>query len=162
MYGLEEKREEVLNFIHSIPEEETVKKPDSESWSMLEILEHLYLMEKVIIQQINQSIKKGEVKKTSSKPLHKTKNRTYKVQAPESVRPNGRFTSTQEALEGLEHTREATLFLIHNKDRQTLRSHTYPHPAFGDLDLEQWVEFIGWHELRHLDQMKEVKRLVDN
>ncbi len=162
MYGLEEKRQEVLNFTADVSDEEAQIRPDEESWSMLEVLEHLYLMEQLVVYQINQAIKQGDQRTTSDKPLHKTRNRNYKVTAPEAVQPTGEISSIAEAESSLEKTREATLFLVHNKDKETLRNRTFPHPSFGDMNLEQWIEFIGWHELRHLDQLKEIRRNLNN
>lgn len=160
MYGLDEKREQVLEFVDGVSEEEAVKKPSEGRWSILEVLEHLYLMEQLVVYQINRAIKEGDTQQVSKKPIENTTNRDYKVEAPEAVQPKGEFKSLQDAKDGLEKTREQTLFLIHNKDKETLQHRAFPHPAFGDMNLEQWVEFIGWHELRHLDQMKEVKKAL--
>ncbi|RWZ58099.1 DinB family protein [Halobacillus fulvus] len=157
MYGLDEKRQQVLDFVNEISEEDASWKPSEQEWSILEVLEHLFLMEQFIVHQINQAIKQGDTQQANTKPIHRTTNREYKVDAPESVQPKGEFQSLADAKSGLKKTREATLFLIHNKDQETLQNRVFPHPAFGDMNLEQWVEFIGWHELRHLDQMKEVK-----
>lgn len=160
MYGLDEKRNELLTFVDEIPEEEALVKPESGRWSILEVLEHLYLMEQLIVHQITQTLKQGDTQQASEKPIHRSTNRDYKVEAPESVRPKGEFTTLDEAKEGLKKSREATLFLIHNKDVETLRNRVFPHPSFGDMNLEQWIEFIGWHELRHLDQIKEIKAAI--
>ncbi|MEC3882312.1 DinB family protein [Halobacillus sp. HZG1] len=157
MYGLDEKRKELLDFVDQVPEQQASVKPEEDRWSILEVLEHLYLMEQLIVYQINQALKQGDTQQATEKPIHKTTNRDYKVEAPEAVRPKGEFTTLDQAKEGLKKTREATLFLIHNKEQETLQNRVFTHPAFGDMNLEQWVEFIGWHELRHLDQMKEVK-----
>ncbi|MCA0971995.1 DinB family protein [Halobacillus litoralis] len=160
MYGLDEKRNQILDFVNNVSDEEAKKKPAEDRWSILEVLEHLYLMEQLVVYQINRAIKEGDIQETTSKPIHNTTDRGYKVEAPEAVQPNGEFTSIEKAKDGLEKTREATLFLIHNKDEETLKTRAFPHPAFGDMNLEQWIEFIGWHELRHLDQMKEVKQAL--
>ncbi|TGB03861.1 DinB family protein [Halobacillus salinus] len=160
MYGLDEKRKQVLDFVNTISDEEAKKKPAEDRWSILEVLEHLYLMEQLVVYQINRAIKEGDIQQTPEKPIENTTDRGYKVEAPEAVQPKGEFTSIQDAKDGLEKTREATLFLVHNKDKETLENRAFPHPAFGDMNLEQWVEFIGWHELRHLDQMKEVKQAI--
>ncbi|WP_394219392.1 DinB family protein [Halobacillus trueperi] len=157
MYGLDEKRKELLDFVEEVSNQEASVKPEEDRWSILEVLEHLYLMEQLIVYQINQALKQGDTQQATEKPIHKTTNRDYKVEAPEAVRPKGEFKTLEEAKEGLKKTREATLFLIHNKEEETLQNRVFPHPSFGDMHLEQWVEFIGWHELRHLDQMKEVK-----
>ncbi|SIS77247.1 DinB family protein [Salimicrobium salexigens] len=160
MYGLEDKRKLIQDFISQVSEEDAGKKPSDNTWSILEILEHLYLMENFIIEQINDVIKNGTKESASPKPIERTTNRSHKVEAPEAVRPSGAFSSIQEAREALEKTREATMFLTHNKSGNTLQQYSFPHPSFGAMNLEQWVEFIGWHEMRHLEQMKEVQEQI--
>ncbi|MFC7061983.1 DinB family protein [Halobacillus seohaensis] len=156
MYGIEEKRKEVLSFINELSSEKAIQKPTPESWSILEVLEHLYLMEQLIDYQMGQALKEGNTQQASEKPLHKTTDRSYKVDAPKAVQPKGEFQTIDEAKDKLAKGRETTLFLAQNKEEETLRNYAFPHPSFGDLNLKQWVEFIGWHELRHLDQMKEI------
>ncbi|MGP4060744.1 DinB family protein [Halobacillus sp. H74] len=162
MYGLDEKRNQVLDFVNEVPEEQAHLKPGEDQWSILEVLEHLYLMEQLVVYQINQAIKQGDDHQASEKPLHRTTDRDYKVEAPASVRPKGEFMNLDDAKEGLKKTRESTLSLVNNKEQETLKNRAFPHPAFGDLSLEQWIEFIGWHELRHLDQMKEVRAALNH
>ncbi|PXW87084.1 hypothetical protein DFR56_106154 [Pseudogracilibacillus auburnensis] len=36
-----------------------------------------------------------------------------------------------------------------------------PHPGFNMLNLSQWISFIGWHERRHIEQIKEVKEKLE-
>ncbi|MCP3029141.1 DinB family protein [Halobacillus sp. A5] len=158
MYGIEEKREEVLSFIKEVPASQMNQRPTPASWSIIEITEHLFLMEQLISYQIGKAFEEGSPKETSEKPIHKTTNRDYKVDAPEAVQPKGQMKNGQEAIDALAKSREALLFLIHNKDEETLKKYAFPHPAFGDLNIKQWVEFIGWHEIRHLEQMKEVHK----
>ncbi|WP_377348761.1 DinB family protein [Pontibacillus salicampi] len=160
MYGLEEKRKQILQFVDSISDETATRKPAEDRWSVLELLEHLYLMEKLVNNQIMHTLEHGYEKDTEEKPIHLTTNRTSKVDAPERVRPQGQFTSIEQAKDALEHSREETLFLIHNKGVELLQSRAFPHPSFGEMNLEQWIEFIGWHELRHLEQMQEVVEQV--
>jgi hypothetical protein len=31
-----------------------------------------------------------------------------------------------------------------------------PHPALGVLDGYQWLAFVGTHELRHANQIREI------
>lgn len=157
MFGLEDKRKHVRDFIYQVSEEEAAKKPSDGSWSILETLEHLYLMEGFIIQKINDVIKNGQEQPSKAKPIERTTDRSHKVEAPEALQPKGKFSSIEEARNALGETREATMFLLHNKSEETLEKYSFPHPSFGDMNLAQWVEFIGWHELRHLDQMKEAK-----
>lgn len=32
----------------------------------------------------------------------------------------------------------------------------HPHPIFGMLDLYEWVHFIGAHDRRHAEQVREL------
>ncbi|WP_173917359.1 DinB family protein [Halobacillus sp. Marseille-Q1614] len=155
MYDIEEKRRKLFSFTDELTNEEANKKPEADKWSILEILEHLYLIEKSITYQISRTLENKEPNSAKEKPINRTLNREYKVEAPEELKPAGQFKTLNEAREALKKTREALLFLVHNKDEETLKEYSFPHPAFGDLSAAQWVEFIGWHELRHLDQMKE-------
>ncbi|MFD2924999.1 DinB family protein [Halobacillus naozhouensis] len=160
MYGLDQKRQEVLEFVKNISDDQATVKPGQESWSILEVLEHLYLMEQLVVYQIGKALKEGDEQQVSDKPVHHTPDRSQKVPAPEAVQPKGEFHTIEDARKGLEKSREATMFLIHNKEEEILKNRAFPHPIFGDMNLVQWVEFIGWHELRHLDQMKEVKENI--
>ncbi|KGX90734.1 hypothetical protein N781_06670 [Pontibacillus halophilus JSM 076056 = DSM 19796] len=157
MYGLDERREQVFQYVDELNDQVALAKPSLEEWSIMETLEHLYLMEKYIVGLINHAIQHGDVRQSEEKPLHRITDRSYKVQAPEQAVPNGEFTSLSEVKAAMERNREATMFLIHNKEAEVLQNRTFPHPAFGELNLEQWLEFLGWHELRHLDQMKDIQ-----
>lgn len=83
MYGLEEKRKILNEYIAELSDEKAKKKPSEDSWSMLEILEHLYLMEGFIAQKIDEVIKNSDVQTAESKPIERTTNRSHKVEAPE-------------------------------------------------------------------------------
>jgi hypothetical protein len=30
----------------------------------------------------------------------------------------------------------------------------FPHPFFGDMSAAEWLALIGWHESRHLEQIR--------
>ena len=36
-----------------------------------------------------------------------------------------------------------------------------PHPRFGDLDLYQWFTFLGAHEARHVEQVRETAAALE-
>jgi len=160
MYGLDEKRKQILDFLQQVTDDQARTRPSEESWSILEVLEHLYLIENFVVHQMEQAIEKGSDQQADLKPINRTTERGYKVIAPEYLQPKGQFVSVEDAKGHLEKSREHTLFLIHNNDQDLLQKRVMPHPAFGDMNLEQWAEFVGWHELRHLEQMKEIKEAL--
>jgi hypothetical protein len=40
-------------------------------------------------------------------------------------------------------------------DGLALSSITHPHPRFGPLSVYDWVAFLGAHEVRHAEQIRE-------
>jgi hypothetical protein len=37
----------------------------------------------------------------------------------------------------------------------------FPHPAWGPLNLYQWLAFVGAHEARHLAQISALKETLN-
>lgn len=76
-----------------------------------------------------------------------------KLTAPERVRPSGNATFA-DALTNLQRTRAAIEALRPRIETADLGAATYPHPAFGEFNIAQWLAFIGLHESRHLRQIE--------
>lgn len=47
------------------------------------------------------------------------------------------------------------------EDKSILAEKSVNHLAFGELPLDQWIEQIYLHEQRHIEQIKEIKLLLD-
>ena len=45
-------------------------------------------------------------------------------------------------------------------DGLALSQVTAKHPFLGVLNLYQWIGFIGYHDLRHADQIREIGEQV--
>ena len=73
------------------------------------------------------------------------------------MRPGGQ-AALADSLASLGATRAAIESLRPRLEAVDLTVAAYPHPFWGDLNLAQWLAFIGIHEGRHLAQ---VKRLMD-
>ncbi|MEC2075593.1 PadR family transcriptional regulator, partial [Metabacillus fastidiosus] len=52
-------------------------------------------------------------------------------------------------------------FLSTIEDKAILEEKSMKHPALGELPLDQWIEQIYLHEQRHIEQIKEIKSLLD-
>jgi hypothetical protein len=83
--------------------------------------------------------------------------RDKKFTAPETVKPRGQ-AALADSLAALRMTRTAIESLRPRLEAVDLTIAAYPHPYWGDLNLAQWLAFIGLHEARHLAQ---VKRLTE-
>jgi hypothetical protein len=165
MFGIKVARAELLNYVSNISDKEAALIAENEEWSILDILEHLYVIEKVMTSEIKIILVKGERKKAiKHKPLDSTLNRSSKYKAPENMKPIKEFTSILQAKERLDSSRKSLIELLEVYDPEELKVNSGKHPAFGTISVEQWVEFIGLHEKRHLAQIKEMveKRIVND
>jgi hypothetical protein len=157
MFGIKEARAELLNYVSNLSDKEAALIPENEEWSILDILEHLYVIEKVMSSEIKQILEKGERKKAfKHKPLDSTLDRSNRFKAPNNMKPSKEFTSILQAKDKLYSSRQALMEVLEAYDPSELKANSGKHPAFGTISVEQWVEFIGLHESRHLAQIKDI------
>ncbi|MBM7585330.1 putative damage-inducible protein DinB [Bacillus pakistanensis] len=150
-------RAELLNSVNTLSDEQLNRKVEEDSWTVMQILHHLYLMEGSIAKTIQSTLEKGEKQTVDSKPIELTVNRSKKVEAPSFVEPSLEFITLEEIKEKLKQSRNALLQVVSSSNSEELKKKAFPHPVFGLVSLEQWVPFIGYHEKRHLEQMEELK-----
>ena len=150
-------REEVFLSISGLSDEQLNKVVEKKRWTIMQVLDHLYLMEQSVVHVISDQLANGYTKTTSEKPIQFTTDRSTKVDAPSFVIPSKDFIALAEMKSKLSASREALLNVVNSADQILLEQRTYPHPAFGDLSLNQWIPFVGLHEKRHLAQIIELK-----
>jgi hypothetical protein len=83
--------------------------------------------------------------------------RAVRREAPEPVRP-GESLEPETVVAGLHRTREDLYKAVALLDGLALGDIHWSHPLFGDLDLYQYILFIGQHEARHAMQIADVGR----
>jgi hypothetical protein len=81
--------------------------------------------------------------------------RSRKLVAPERVAPTAGWTRAQ-ALESLARSRATLHEGMRAADGLALCTVRAPHPRLGEIDLYQWILFIGQHEARHVPQAAEI------
>ena len=140
-------------------------------WTVAEIVEHLSVIAHRLTQLATMMVGKVESVAAAAggaatgahfKPFsldeQAERARGQKFVAPEEVRPRG-GVRVADSLARLKQSRAALEALRERIERADLSAATYPHPAFGPLNLYQWLAFIGLHEERHLNQ---IERLLDS
>jgi uncharacterized damage-inducible protein DinB len=156
MKHYKEVREEVLKSVSGLTDSQLNEKPTGK-WSIMQVLEHLYLLERLIVHQMSKVMLSDAETVIEEKPINQIIDRTFKLVAPSYVTPSTDFitlTTIQEKL--LESRSSLDAFLI-DADEEKMLKRSIPHPVFGAFHLKQWVEIIGWHEKRHLAQIEEIK-----
>lgn len=155
------------NFIKSISglsQKQWSFKPAPDRWSVAEVAEHITVSETTIMGLIQHPLmqspaapeKREQVKGKDQMILEKVPDRSHKAQAPEMLRPTGRWVTEADLAKAFEDARKANLDYIRTTN-DDLRDHFFDHPAFGTLDGYQWLLLLGTHSARHTAQIEEVK-----
>lgn len=149
-------RIDLLNAVKDL-QEGTLHNCNADGWSILHVLEHLYLTEISVIQGIRSALTASNVESIPIKPVHQVLNRKYKVRSPEFAEPRGLFSNLEMATKQLNSSREELEALIASV-KSTIDFNTcgFNHPYFGMLSIQQWLETLSLHELRHLAQIEEM------
>jgi hypothetical protein len=141
--------------------------PEPARWSVAQVLDHLAIVEtrvaQVIALRVGAARQEGVPEEremgsvVAALDLARLLDRSRKFIAPEAIRPR-RGVATDEAWAALERSRAVFREAVLAGDGLALGTVTHPHPAFGPLTLYEWIAFVGGHEARHADQIREIGR----
>jgi hypothetical protein len=154
-----EVREQLLQSVIGLTDSQLNEKPTGK-WSIMQVLEHLYLLERLIVLQMSKVMLIDVETAIEDKPIHRTIDRTNKFEAPSYVTPSDDISTFSTMKEKLLQSRSALEAFIAKADEEKMLRRSIPNSVFGPLNLKQWVEFIGWHEKRHLAQIVEIKEAL--
>lgn len=161
---LKRTQDEFLKAIEGLSEAQWNYKPAPDKWSVAEVAEHIGVSETTIFGLIGNVVMKSpatpekmaEVKGKDMQVIQMVPDRTSKFQAPEMLKPTGRW-ATREALVKEFKTNRATTIKYAAETNDPLRSHFLDHPALKLLDGYQWLLLLSAHSERHTKQILEVK-----
>ena len=152
----------LLNDLKGLSDAQLNWKADTSRWSIYQCTEHIALAETMIWQWIQMTEhqpatpeKRSEVKVTTDQLVAMTLDRSHKIQAPEMLKPETKFPSTQAALQAYTLRRDSTIDYI-KLTQDDLKDHFITHPVFGTMDLYQALMALAAHSERHTMQIEEV------
>ncbi|SRR5690606_29327894 len=158
---LSKARQQVIREIQSLNNEKLNAKPAPDEWSIAQICYHLVLVELATIKAIKAGLKKESKGKPERKDVSTTLDRSEKIKAPRAVQPDDRNFELHELLDSFANSRNQLIWTLQGiEDKSVLKEKSLHHPGFGELALDQWVELIPYHELRHLEQIREVREKI--
>jgi len=169
MTFVEEKHWELLHSFEGVPGDRLCRRGAPDGWSVAEILDHLRMIEagvaRLITKRAGQAREAGlgEEKSTSSVmpsfDRHNAMLESMVLQSPPTVLPNANI-DISEALDGLEGSREALRAAVVSASGLSLGEIKHNHPVLGELDLYQWLIFLGAHEGRHKKQIERTLKSI--
>lgn len=152
-----------LKSISGLSQKQWTFKPGPDRWSIAEVAEHITVSETTIFGLVQRSLqspaapeKREQVKGKDEMILTRVPDRSHKAQAPEILRPTGRWATEADLTKTFEDARKANMNYIRTTN-DDLRDHFFDHPVFGTLDGYQWLLLISTHSARHTAQIEEVK-----
>ena len=133
-------------------------------WSIGEVAEHIAVTEDMIWKLVSEKVMKSpaapekaaDAKGKDEIILAKIPDRSRKAQAPEQLKPTGRWATRAALVKDFEGTRGQEIAYL-TDTKEDLRNHFEEHPALKTMDAYQWLIFNGAHCKRHTAQILEVK-----
>jgi len=155
---------EFLNLTSGLNESQWNYKPAPDRWSVGETAQHIVLAEGALFSKLEEAITSAPNPDWEAKTAGKTEfiervmpDRSHKAQAPEPLQPHDHWTR-EETIAKYKETRARTLKILNDPDAP-LKNHTseHPFPVFGTLNAYQWLIYIPLHNVRHNQQIAEVR-----
>jgi hypothetical protein len=162
---LEETRAALLDAVQHVGRDRGDERPGDGRWTVGEVLDHVSRVEAGYARLLTKRVSDGRAKGLS--PETETSSilgsveggpltdRTRRLQAPEIVVPREGAT-VDEGLAALASSRAAVRAALADANGLALGTLTQNHPYFGVLNMYQWGVFLGYHDLRHAAQIREV------
>jgi hypothetical protein len=156
--------DKLTNLISQADQQELEYKATPDSWSILECVEHIHLVNSGIARLLqkpgpekNENMVSELFGEGKMNHLLVTK-RAVKQVAPEGMTPKGIFKTADEATRAIHKDIHVILHLLNTKDfsQETFIIH---HPRLGNMTKTDWLYFLIAHTERHFFQIEEIKTL---
>ena len=166
---VEQQRRELLQSLDGVSGDRLCRRAAPDGWSVAEILDHLRMVEagvaRLITKRVGQARESGLGEEKSNSSVmpsfdsHREKLERAVLKSPETVQPRADI-DINEAMDGLESSREALRAAVVLGSGLSLGEIKHTHPVLGELDLYQWLIFVGNHEGRHKKQIERTLKSI--
>ncbi len=162
---LDTTRADLSMAVAGVPEEIRDQRPEAERWSVAEVLEHLAITEDRVGKLCEGKLASaraaglGPETDTSSIldsiPRARILDRSRRATAPDIVQPHSEQNAAG-AWSALQQKRRDLKSILSANDGLALGEITHEHPVLGVINMYQWLIFLGAHEARHTEQVREI------
>lgn len=161
---LEDSQKEFLALVDGLTDSQWSYKPGPDRWSVGETAEHIMLADDRLFAGVQAALALPPNPDWETKTRGKTEflekvmvDRSHKAQAPEAIQPQSKLSRDEVIQRYKEGRARATKFI--EETQAPLKEYTadHPFPVFGTLNAYQWLIYIPLHNMRHDQQIAEVK-----
>ncbi|HVB09704.1 MAG TPA: DinB family protein [Bacillota bacterium] len=125
--------------------------PAGGGWSVLQVLEHLHLMDSINVTRFREAAPLAE---PPAPDLSTALNLGSRLNAPAPTQPQGAFATLDDARRAMAASHAALRQAFAEAESEgRADTHGSVHPVFGPITIRQRFEVIALHELRHLYQI---------
>lgn len=166
---LDRTRARLLQTVEGLTGEQQAFRPAPDRWTVAQLCDHLAVVEANVLNLAGRVLAKAEgsgAARAAAAPFAPVsidefveQTRGVRLNAPEAVRP-GDSRPLADSLAALRESRAALHALRPRLERADGHALRFPHPAWGALNLYQWLLFVGAHEARHLAQIEALKEAM--
>jgi hypothetical protein len=161
---LEESRGHLLAALEGLTEEQWGRRPSPDRWSIAECAEHVTAAELPLARFFETGAReepseehRREIRGKDDFVRSFLRDRSQRGEAPERIRPRGRFPTRDETIRAFEERRAANLAWVRDTP-ESLRDRYASHPFAGLIDGYQWILFLAAHTDRHAAQIREIRK----
>ncbi len=156
---IERCRTEFVAAARSVPAEKWQQAPPFGGWSAAEVVAHVSMVEQAIAEGARKLIgvepKRFSLWSRLHPPLQVVAWRGMKRRSP--IPLDRALLDSREVMLGRRaECRVNTLGLVEENAGVDLRRWRWKHPFFGALNYYEWFRVMGYHDLRHAKQIREI------
>ncbi len=155
---LNENNKNLIETIDGIAEEKLSIKDNVNEWSVYEILEHIYLTDKIISKLISTPSKNqsdtNEIIGSEELEDVLIGKKSPKVKTPEMLSPKGIINNIQD-FKNIFLEQRNLLKMNLESGKIKIDNRIFKHPYLGEMTIEDWLNFIIFHTKRHIKQIVE-------
>ena len=161
---LDAQRARVLDAGAALPRERWSVRPSPERWSVADVYAHLHRVEhgvaRLLRKRIAEARASGHPREEEASSVlgaldgRGVSDRSRRLVAPTQVAPP-EHPDPATVEQQLEESRAMMRAALAEGDGLALGKITHMHPVLGEIDLYQWILFVGQHEARHVQQITE-------
>ena len=155
---------EVSQAVAGLTDEHASVHPGEGRWSVLECVEHIALAERRFLGLLENGGHLDAPDTDEQKGpalLARLSSRSTRAQAPDPVRPVGRFSTLAHALEDFNAARAQTLGFVEAHFPE-LDGRSARHPFFGLMSGYHFLFLMTGHTLRHAEQIRETRAALNS
>jgi hypothetical protein len=159
-------RDGFVRATEELSESQTRFTPGEGGWSILEIVEHVALVERRIVDQMETKMPEAPAP-TGERPVGQARfarldgmvptREQRRLTAPDTFRPNGTWPTVAAGLAAFVEARARGIALAASAGPEVV-ARVLVSRAWGELDLEEWLYFGSLHVERHTQQVNEIKQ----